>query len=131
MHTTTVETFHSTLIACFLTTTQNMLGSEVKSEVCRLLERNGIPTRDIAPRFDEVVEILTKVFGQSARVLIYKTVSSLYEEYSLRPGFGFYDSLKDQIALLKEKVVADLLKPKHSSNIDESIYIATRHQGMT
>src|SRR6266705_5589908 len=116
---------------CFLRTLHDMLGSSVTGEVSRLQEKSGVPHRDIALRFDEVVEILTKAFGQSARVLIYKTVSSLYEEYSLRPGFGFYDSLKDQIALLKEKVVADLLKPKHSSNIDESIYIATRHQGMT
>src|SRR6266540_6167458 len=126
MRATTVETFHSAMTERFLATTQDMLGSKVRSEICRFLERNGIPARDIAPRFDEVVEILTKVFGQSARVLVYKTVCSLYEEYSLRPGFGFYDSLKDKVSLLKEKVISDLLKPRHSPSVDDSIYIATR-----
>lgn len=48
-----------------------MLGSVVRDEICRLLERNGVPAREIAPRLDEVVEILTKVFGRSARVLVY------------------------------------------------------------
>jgi len=103
-----------------------MLGSPVTNDVCRLLERNGIPPRDIASRFDEVVEILTHSFGSSARVLVYKTVASLYEEYSLRPSFGFYDSLKDRVALLREKVISDLLKPRHSLSVDDSIYIATR-----
>jgi hypothetical protein len=123
-----IETFHSTLTGCFLSVTENMLGSAVMSEVCRLLERNGVSLSEIAMRFDDVVEILTKAFGQSARVLVYKTVTSLYDEYSLRAGFGFYDSLKDQIALLKNKVVSDLLKPRHSLGIDESIYVATRQR---
>jgi len=111
---------------CFLRTLHDMLGSSVTGEVSRLLEKSGVPHRDIALRFDEVVEILTRAFGSSARVLIYKTVASLYEEYSLRPGFGFYDSLKDKVSLLKEKVISDLLKPRHSPSVDDSIYIATR-----
>ncbi|MBO0887514.1 hypothetical protein J2P12_00275 [Candidatus Bathyarchaeota archaeon] len=125
-----IETFHTTLNKCFLTVTENMLGSAVRSEVCRLLERNGVSLNEIALRFDEVVEILTRSFGQSARVLVYKTVTSLYDEYSLRAGFGFYDSLKDQIAMLKNKVVSDLLKPRHSLSIDESIYVATRQNAV-
>ncbi len=126
MRTSLVEAFQSTMNGCFLRTLHDMLGSSVTGEVCRLLEKSGVPHRDIALRFDEVVEILTRAFGSSARVLIYKTVASLYEEYSLRPGFGFYDSLRDKVSLLKEKVISDLLKPRHSPSVDDSIYIATR-----
>ncbi|HEX9197642.1 MAG TPA: hypothetical protein VF906_07600 [Candidatus Bathyarchaeia archaeon] len=126
MRTSLVEAFQSTMNECFLRTLHDMLGSSVTGEVSRLLEKSGVPHRDIALRFDEVVEILTRAFGSSARVLIYKTVASLYEEYSLRPGFGFYDSLKDKVSLLKEKVISDLLKPRHSPSVDDSIYIATR-----
>jgi len=126
VRTSLVETFQSTMSECFIRTVRDMLGSAVTSEVCRVLERNGIPPRDIASRFDEVVEILTHSFGSSARVLVYKTVASLYEEYSVRPSFGFYDSLKDRVALLREKVISDLLKPRHSPSVDDSIYIATR-----
>jgi len=111
---------------CFLRTLHDMLGSSVTGEVCRLLEKSGVPPRDIALRFDEVVETLTRAFGSSARVLVYKAVVLLYEEYSLRPGFGFYDSLRDKVSLLKEKVISDLLKPRHSPSVDDSIYIATR-----
>jgi hypothetical protein len=103
-----------------------MLGTSVREEVWKLLERNRVPLPEIALRFDEVVEILTRIFGNPARVLVYKTVVGLYEEYSQRPGFTLYDSLKDQVALLREKVVTDLLKPRHTPSIDDSIYIATR-----
>ncbi len=126
MRTSLVEAFQSTMNECFLRTLHDMLGSAVTGEVCRLLEKSGVPPRDIALRFDEVVEILTRAFGSSARVLVYKAVASLYEEYSLRPGFGFYDSLRDKVSLLKEKVISDLLKPRHSPSVDDSIYIATR-----
>jgi hypothetical protein len=112
----------------FNQTIQDMLGIAVREEVWKILERNKVPVREIALRFDEVVEILTSIFGNSARVLVYKTVVSLYEEYSQRPAFRFYDSLKDQVALLREKVVTDLLKPRHSPSIDDSIYITTRSE---
>ncbi len=105
-----------------------MLGVGVRDEVFRLLERSGVTLREIALRFDEVVEIVTRVFGSAARVLVYRTVANLYEEYSQRPNFTFYDSLKDRISLLREKVIADLLKPRHASNIDDSIYLTTRSQ---
>jgi hypothetical protein len=126
MRTLLVETFQSTLNDCFIRTVQDMLGSRVTEELCELLKENGVPPRDIALRFDEVIGILTRVFGNSARVLVYKTVASLYEEYSQRPGFSFYDSLRDQVDLLKVKVVADLLKPRHFRGIDDSFYITTR-----
>lgn len=128
MRTTLIETFQSTMIEIFTRTIQNMLGSGVRDEVVRLLEKNGVQRDDIALKFDEVVAILTRIFGASARVLVFKTVVSLYDEYSQSPSFGFNDSLKDKVAFLKEKVATDLLKPRHSPGIDDSIYIATRSQ---
>ncbi len=128
MRTTLIETFQATMNSIFNQTIQDMLGIAVREEVWKILERNKVPVREIALRFDEVVEILTSIFGNSARVLVYKTVVSLYEEYSQRPAFTFYDSLKDQVALLREKVVTDLLKPRHSPSIDDSIYITTRSE---
>jgi hypothetical protein len=65
-----------------------------------------------------VIEALTRVFGTSAQVLVYKTVTELYKEYSLRSGFTFGESLKDQVAQLRQKVVNDVLKPRHYTSID-------------
>ncbi len=73
-----------------------------------------------------MVGVLTRVFGDSARLLVFKTVTELYKEYSQRAGFTFGESLKDQITLLKERVATDLLKPRHYPSIDDSIYIASR-----
>lgn len=113
MRTALVETFQATMQECFVTVVETMLGPQVKVEVIGLLERSGIAPREIAARFDDVVNVLTDAFGSSARVLVYKTVVELYSEYSLRPTFGFYDSLRDQISFLKERVMDELLKPKH------------------
>ncbi len=113
MRTNIVETFHGTMNECFSAVVENMLGAQVKEEVFRLLGRHGIPHTEISTRFDDVVKVLTEAFGSSARVLIYKTVVEMYSEYSLRANVTFYDSLRDQLDLLKERVVADLLKPRH------------------
>ena len=123
MRTDIIEVFQSTLNVCFNTAIENILGQAVKEQVLQLLERNGISISQVAARFDDVVKVLTDAFGNSSRLLVYRTVVDLYEEYSLRPTFRFYDSLRDQIILLKERVVTDLLKPRHSPTIDDSIYI--------
>ena len=103
---------------CFTSVVEDILGRTVREEVFQLLERNGIKSTEISSRFDDVIEVLTRVFGISAQILVYKTVTELYKEYSLRTGFAFGESLKDQIALLREKVVSDLLKPRHYTSID-------------
>jgi hypothetical protein len=90
----------------------------VREEIFQLLERNGIKPSEVSSRFDDVIEVLTRIFGISAEVLVYKTVTELYKEYSLRTGFTFGESLKDQVAVLREKVVGDLLKPRHYTSID-------------
>ncbi|HLC10772.1 MAG TPA: hypothetical protein VJL56_02885 [Candidatus Bathyarchaeia archaeon] len=118
MRTTVTQTFQSTLNQCFDTVIEDILGRTVKEEIFQLLESNGIKTSQVSSRFDDVIEVLTRVFGTSAQVLVYKTVTELYKEYSLRTDFAFGGSLIDQVALLKEKVVGDLLKPKHYTSID-------------
>jgi len=112
------ETFQSTMNQCFATVVEDLFGRTVREETFQLLERNGIKPSEISSRFDNVVEVLTRVFGNSARVLVHMTVTELYKEYSLRTGFAFGESLRDQVALLREKVMSDLLKPRHYTSID-------------
>lgn len=118
MRTTTEETFQSTMNRCFFAIVEDILGRTVREEIFKLLERNGIKASEISTRFDEAIEVLTRVFGTSANVLVHKTVIELYREYSLKASFAFGESLKDQVALLKEKVVGDLLRPRHYTSVD-------------
>jgi len=118
-----IETFQATVVQCFSTTLENLFGRPVKEQMMRILAEHKIPRSEIGARFDDVAKVLTDVFGSSSRLLIYKTVVELYEEYSIRATFGFYDSLRDQILFLRERVVADIIKPRHSPTVDDSIYI--------
>ena len=119
-----IETFQATLVHCFSQTIENLFGRPVKEQLMRILAEHRIPRSEIGVRFDDVARVLNEVFGSSSRLLVFKTVVELYEEYSVRASFGFYDSLKDQILYLREKVLADIIKPRHSPTIDDSIYIA-------
>lgn len=103
-----------------------MLGDAVKDEIFRLLEKKGIQSSDVSLRFDDVVAVLTQAFGASARVIVYKTVVELHREYSLRTDFSYNDSMRDRIGLLKEKVIAELIKPRHLLSAD-SYYIPSPH----
>ncbi|OLD44453.1 hypothetical protein AUI51_02245 [archaeon 13_1_40CM_2_52_4] len=111
------------LVQCFSQTIENLFGRPVKEQLIRILAEHKIPKSEIGARFDDVARVLTDVFGSSSRLLIFKTVVELYEEYSVRATFGFYDSLKDQILYLRERVLADIIKPRHSPTIDDSIYV--------
>jgi hypothetical protein len=93
---------------CFATVVEDIFGRTVREEISLLLERNGIHPSEVASRFDGVVEVLTTAFGDGARVIVFKTVMELYKEYSQRAGFSFGESLRDQITILREKVVTDL-----------------------
>jgi len=119
-----IESFQRTLVQCFSLTLENLFGIPVKEQLMRILAEHKISRSEIGARFDDVAKVLTDVFGSSSRLLIYKTVMELYEEYSVRASFGFYDSLRDQILFLRERVLADIMKPRHSTNIDDSIYVA-------
>lgn len=123
MRTDIIEVFQATMNQCFNSAIEYMMGSAVKEQVLQLLERNGIPRSEVAPRFDDVVRVLTNTFGNCSRTLVYRTVVELYEEYSLRPTFGFYDSLRDQIAFLKEQVLSNLMKPRHALTRNDSLYV--------
>ena len=118
-----IETFQGTLVQCFSQTIENLFGRPVREQLMRILADHKIPRSEIGARFDDVARVLSEVFGASSRLLIFKTVVQLYEEYSVRVTFGFYDSLKDQILYLRERVLADIIKPRHSPTIDDSIYI--------
>jgi hypothetical protein len=113
-----LETFQATLRACFDLVLKTMLGQKVGDGIYDLLEREGIHRSDISAKFGEVVSVLNKAFGTSARVLLHKTAVGLYAEYSAWPRFTFYDSLTDQIDLLRDKVISDGLTPRHTLTID-------------
>ena len=121
-----IETFQATIVQCFNQTLENLFGRPVREQLMRILVEHKIPRSEIGARFDDVARVLTDVFGSSSRLLIYKTVVELYDEYSVRANFGFYDSLRDQILYLRERVLADIIKPRHSPSIDDSIYITPR-----
>ena len=118
-----IETFQGTLVQCFSQTVENLFGRPVRDQLMRILAEHKIPRSEVGTRFDDVARVLSEVFGASSRLLIFKTVVELYEEYSVRVTFGFYDSLKDQILYLRERVLSDIIKPRHSPTIDDSIYI--------
>jgi len=119
-----IETFQGTIVDCFSRTLENLFGRPVKEQLMRILAEHKIPRSEVGARFDDVAMVLTDVFGSSSRLLVYKTVVDLYEEYSVRASFGFYDSLRDQILFLRERVLADIMKPRHSASVDDSIYVA-------
>ena len=121
-----IETFQATTVQCFSQTLENLFGRPVREQLMRILAEHKIPRSEIGARFDDVARVLTEVFGSSSRLLIFKTVVELYEEYSVRATFGFYDSLRDQILYLRERVLANIIKPRHSPTIDDSIYITGR-----
>lgn len=123
MRTDIIETFQAMIVQCFGQTIENLFGRPVKEQLMRILAEHKIPRSEIGARFDDVARVLTDVFGASSRLLIFKTVVELYEEYSVRATFGFYDSLKDQLLYLRERVLADLIRPRHSLIVDDSIYM--------
>ena len=119
MRTPMLSIFYDTVDSCFNVVVEGMLGRGVRDEVYRLLEEKGIKHPEISNRFDDVVRVLTNAFGQSARVIIYKTVVELHREYSQLAGFPYEESLRDRLVLLKERVVTDHLYPRRLQ-IDES-----------
>ncbi len=129
MRVLTVEAFHETMSFCFNSVIQDMFGRPVRDEIFRLLEKNGIRQSEVPLRFDDVVKILTAAFGNSARVIVYKTVVELHREYSQRADFSYEDSLRDRINLLKNKVLADLIKPRHLLSNDSYYVPGPRTEG--
>jgi hypothetical protein len=108
-----LKLFQTTLSRCFDLTLRNKLGPSVERQVYNLLATRGMQRSEISAEFDNVVRVLNEAFGAAARPIVRETVVQLYSEYSVRREFTIFDSLTDQIILLRDKVVSDGLKPKH------------------
>ena len=112
-----VTVFHDTVNFCFNSALEGM-GTTVRDVIYDHLEKKRIPRAEISARFDDAVQVLMETFGTSARIIIYKTLSELYSEYSLRADFTYQDSLRDRFILLKDRVVADHLIPRRAQRGD-------------
>ena len=113
-----VTVFHETVNHCFGLALENILGRAVRNSTFDILARNGISEADISSRFDDVVAAMVQVFGPSSRVIVHRMLVELYREYSQRVDFSYEDSLRNQTVFLREKVVADHLRPKRLESED-------------
>ncbi len=109
--------FHETVNDCFRNALDGM-GPTVRDVIYDLLGKKGIEQSEISSRFDDVVAILMDSLGASARVIIYRTMTLLCQEYQLRTDFSYQDSLRDRMVLLGDRVVADHLYPKRVQRND-------------
>src|SRR5260370_42102321 len=105
--------FHETVNECFRNALDGM-GPTVRDVIYDLLSKKGIEQSEISSRFDDVVAILTDSLGASARVLIYRPMTLLCQEYQMRADFNYQDSLRDRMILLRERVVDDHLYQKRA-----------------
>jgi hypothetical protein len=97
------------------------MGTSVRDVVYDHLRRKGIPESEIPAQFDDVVKALNESFGGSARVIIYKTLVELYQQYSMKVDFTYQDSLRDHLSLLRERVVVDHILPRRIQREDSSL----------
>jgi hypothetical protein len=115
-----VATFQDTVSYCFRSTLETM-GTSVRDVVYDHLRRKGIPESEIPTQFDVVVKALNESFGGSARVIVYKTLVELYQQYSMRIDFTYQDSLKDHLSMLRERVVVDHMLPRRVQREDPAL----------
>jgi len=94
------------------------MGSSVRDVVYDHLRRKGIPESEIPAQFDDVVRVLNESFGGSARVIVYKTLVELYQQYSMRVDFTYQESLRDHMSMLRERVVVDHILPRRVQRED-------------
>jgi len=97
------------------------MGSSVRDVVYDHLRRKGIPESEIPAQFDDVVRVLNESFGGSARVIVYKTLVELYQQYSMRVDFTYQESLRDHLSMLRERVVVDHILPRRVRREDPSL----------
>jgi len=115
-----VSTFHDTVSYCLKSTLETM-GSSVRDVVYDHLRKRGIPESEIPAQFDDVVKVLNESFGGSPRVIIYKTLVELYQQYSMRVDFTYQESLRDHMSMLRERVVVDHILPRRVQREDPSL----------
>ena len=120
MRTALVTTFHDTVNFCFSSVLETM-GTSVREVVLERLNSRGIPQTDISTRFDDAVQILEESFGGAARVIVYRTMVELFQQYGMRVDFTYQDPLKDRMVLLRERVIMDHLVPKRAQRDDSAL----------
>ncbi len=109
--------FHETVNDCFRNALDGM-GPTVREVIYDLLAKKGIEQSEISSRFDDVVAVLTDSLGASARVIIYRTMTLLCQEYQMSADFSYQDSLRDRMVVLRDRVVVDHLYPKRVQRND-------------
>ena len=109
--------FHETVNECFRSALEGM-GPTVRDVIYDLLMKKGIEQPEVSGRFDDVVQILTESLGASARVIIYRTMTLVFQEYQMRADFNYQDSLRDRMNLLRDRVVVDHLYPRRVQKND-------------
>jgi hypothetical protein len=117
MRTQISDLFHETVNDSFRKALDGM-GPTVRDVIYDLLAKKGIDHPEISSRFDDVVAVLTESLGASARVIIYRTMTLLCQEYQMRADFNYEDSLRDRMVLLRDRVVVDHLYPKRVQRND-------------
>ena len=114
-----VSTFQDTVSYCFRSTLETM-GSSVRDVVYDHLRRKGIPESEIPAHFDDVAKVLNESFGGSSRVIVYKTLVELYQQYSMRIDFT-YRSRYGTIWPCYGRVVVDHILPRRVQREDPSL----------
>ena len=109
--------FHETVNDCFRSALDGM-GPTVRDVIYDVLAKKGIEQPEISSRFDDVVQVLTESLGASARVIIYRTMTLIFQEYQMRADFNYQDSLRDRMNLLRDRVVVDHLYPRRVQRND-------------
>jgi hypothetical protein len=109
--------FHETVNDCFRSALEGM-GPTVRDVIYDLLAKKGIEQQEISSRFDDVVQVLTESLGASARVIVYRTMTLIFQEYQMRTDFNYQDSLRDRMNLLRDRVVVDHLYPRRVQKND-------------
>lgn len=111
MRTPIMAYFQDSVSYCFDSALTSM-GKPIRDWVYDFLEKRGIQREEIPSRFEDVVKTLLDRLGTSARVIAFRTMVGLYQQFSLSPDFDYQDSLPERFVLLKDRVVTDRLYPK-------------------
>ena len=103
--------FQESVGYCFDSALESM-GGNIREWVYEFIEHKGIQKTDIPTRFEDIMKMLLERLGTGARVIAYRTMTGLYQQFGLNPDFAYDESLIDKYGLLKERVVTDRLYPK-------------------
>jgi hypothetical protein len=123
MRTLTAEAFHETVNYCF-DKTLNLMGSQVREAVYNQLHAKNLSETEISTRLDDVFKVLSDSFGGSSRIIIYKMLCELCQQYQIRIDFTYQDQLKDQYLVIQNKVFSDHLLPKKVRGEDQGAFHA-------